>query len=91
MLEVFEVLLFSETEIAFTSFSVGPIENAAGFPDQALKFWLQGYFSMPKKTRMGHHLKNFFWGPKMVCFGRNFGLRAQNSQNISGIRTKLQK
>ena len=69
----------------------GASVSTAAFPEQALKFWLQGYFFMPKKTRMGHHLKKFFLGPKMVCFGRNFGLRAQNSQNISGIRTKLQK
>ena len=72
-------------------YSVGSSENAAAFPEQALKFWLQGYFFMTKKTRMGHHLKNFFLGPKMVCFGQNLGSVAQNSQNKSGIRTKLHR
>ena len=47
-------------------------ETIAAFPDQALKFWLQGYFSMPKKTRMGHHLKKKFFGPKNGMFWPKF-------------------
>ena len=69
----------------------GASVSTAAFPEQALKFWIQGYFFMPKMTRMGHHLKHFFLGPKMVCFGQNFGLRAQNSKNNSRIRTKFQR
>ena len=69
----------------------GASVSIAAFPEQALKFWLQGYFFMTKKTRMGHHLKNIFLGPKMVCFGQNLGSVAQNSQNKSGIRTKLHR
>ena len=77
------------------SLVVGDLQGAsvstAAFLAQALKFWLQGYFFMPKKTRMGHHLKNYLRGPKMVCFGQNLGLVAQNSQNDSGIRTKFHR